>query len=57
MGTEAENWSLEAPLAELSEFMKRKKTPGRTAPKKIPIGQQCVTSADLFQSRVTVFME
>lgn len=57
MGTEAENWSLEAPLAELSEFMKRKKKPGRTAPKKIPIGQQCVTSADLFQSRVTVFME
>lgn len=25
VGTEAENWSLEAPLAELSEFMKRKK--------------------------------
>lgn len=50
MGTEAENWSLEAPLAELSEFMKRKE-------KKIPIGQQCVSSADLFQSRVTVLME
>ena len=44
-GAEAENWPLEAPLAELCEFMKRKKGRGKkhlrnNCSKKIPTGLQ-----------------
>lgn len=58
-GTEAENWPLEAPLAELSEFMKTKqnKTRETTAPKKSPLGCSCAIASDLFQGKVTIFVE
>lgn len=56
-GTEAGNWPLEAPLAELCEFMKRKEKNMEQQLQKIPTGLQCVTSSDLFQRRVSIFLE